>query len=179
MPPLLSFSSIREKGNKVRTLSNPGGTDFGIALHDTFATLSLEEIRKSEDEWVCKAYKTPLKTPWGTFCLQDVEEERMLREEEFLFVDPDRGIFTGFVDLVFEHLGKIFLVDWKTHLLASYDRASLDEEMRLGDYLTQEKLYRAALQAHIGPTFKDRFGGSFFLFVRGMDPSGQGVWYVN
>jgi len=55
----------------------------------------------------------------------------------------------------------------------------LDEEMAIGDYTTQERLYKAALQAHIGPSFEDRFGGSFFLFVRGMDKSGQGVWYVN
>jgi len=178
-PPLLSFSSIREKGHKVKTLANPGGTDFGIELHKIFATLSLEEIKQSKDEWVCKAYKTPLKTPWGTFCLQDVDEEKMLREGEFLFIDPERGVFTGFIDLVFEHLGKIFLVDWKTHLLPAYDRASLDEEMAIGDYTTQERLYKAALQAHIGPSFEDRFGGSFFLFVRGMDKSGQGVWYVN
>jgi len=178
-PPFLSFSAVREKGYKERTLANPGGTDFGTALHDLFATLSFDEIRNSEDEWVIKAFKTPLHTPWGTFSLQEIDENKVIREGEFLFVDEERGVFTGFIDFVFEHLGKIFLIDWKTHLLSSYDAESLQEEMEVDDYITQEKLYRKALEAHFGEGFKDRFGGSFFLFVRGMKENGEGVWYVN
>lgn len=92
------------------------------------------------------------------------------------------GHLRGFVDLVFEHGGRFFLVDHKSNHLGDhfpdYAAAPLAAAMADHHYFLQAYLYAVALHRHLGacrPGYEyDRdFGGVYYLFLRGMDP-GQG-----
>ncbi|MGE0316052.1 MAG: exodeoxyribonuclease V subunit beta [Lautropia sp.] len=92
------------------------------------------------------------------------------------------GYLKGFVDLVFEHDGRFFLLDWKSNHLgtrvADYARASLEVAMHANGYHLQYLLYSVALDRwlrHRLPGYlpQAHFGGVLYLFVRGVRPGWQ------
>ncbi len=92
---------------------------------------------------------------------------------------PLRGFFKGFIDLVFEHQGKWFLVDYKSNHLgdsvSDYSTTSLRRAMAQHHYYLQYHLYVAALHRYLRYRIHDydydkHFGGVFYLFIRGMTP---------
>ncbi|MEA5113456.1 MAG: exodeoxyribonuclease V subunit beta [Geobacteraceae bacterium] len=101
---------------------------------------------------------------------------------------PVRGMVRGFIDMVFRHQGRYYLVDWKSnHLgnrLEDYQRDSMSREMELKLYRLQYLLYTVALNRFLAardPAFSydAHFGGVLYLFLRGMDPdrSGNGIYF--
>ena len=89
------------------------------------------------------------------------------------------GYLRGFIDLVFEHEGRYYLADWKSNHLgrgrAAYGPGPLAQAMLAHDYHLQSLLYAVALDRHLRlrlPRYRydDHFGGSFYLFVRGVRP---------
>jgi exodeoxyribonuclease V beta subunit len=104
-----------------------------------------------------------------------------------------RGFLKGFVDLVFEHEGRFFILDWKSNHLgdtpAHYARASMDAAMRDQGYHLQYLLYTVALDRYLRhrlPRYRpeDHLGGAAYLFVRGVRPDWRdadgaplGVWF--
>ena len=103
--------------------------------------------------------------------------EREAREMEFLFPFPeaaggaDRGYVKGFVDLLFEHEGRVYFGDWKTNRLPSWDEAVVEAHVAK-NYALQEQLYALALVRMLGiaseADYEARFGGTLYLFVRGL-----------
>ena len=103
--------------------------------------------------------------------------EREAREMEFLFPFPeaaggaDRGYVKGFVDLLFEHEGRVYFGDWKTDRLPSWDAAVVEAHVAK-NYALQEQLYALALVRMLGiadeADYEARFGGTLYLFVRGL-----------
>ncbi len=99
------------------------------------------------------------------------------REMEFLFPFPaaaggaDRGYVKGFVDVLFEHEGRVYFGDWKTDRLPSWDEAVIEAHVAK-NYALQEQLYALALVRMLGITgaadYEARFGGTLYLFVRGL-----------
>ena len=100
---------------------------------------------------------------------------------------PLRGFLKGFVDMVFVHEGKWWVVDYKTNHLgatpADYGHANLARAMAEDHYVLQYHLYTVALVRMLAmrlPGFDyDRdFGGALYLFLRGMAPGNGdvGVW---
>ncbi len=99
------------------------------------------------------------------------------REMEFLFPFPaaaggaDRGYVKGFVDVIFEHEGRVYFGDWKTDRLASWDEAAVEAHVAK-NYALQEQLYALALVRMLGVAtaadYEARFGGTLYLFVRGL-----------
>nr|MCH9682450.1 UvrD-helicase domain-containing protein [Deltaproteobacteria bacterium] len=96
---------------------------------------------------------------------------------EHLGFAPLRGFLKGFIDLVFVHEGRWYLVDYKTNHLgedrSTYRPASLAEQMAEDHYILQYHLYAVALVRHLRRTLPgfdyDRdFGGVMYLFLRGM-----------
>ncbi len=92
---------------------------------------------------------------------------------------PLRGFFKGFIDLVFEHDGKWYLVDYKSNHLGDsvgdYSTTSLRRVMAQNHYYLQYHLYVAALHRYLRYRIPDydyekHFGGVFYLFIRGMTP---------
>ncbi len=98
------------------------------------------------------------------------------------------GIVHGFVDLIYRHEGRYWVVDYKTNHLGQqpedYRGERLREAMIDGDYVLQSHLYLTALhlflQARLpGYSPEQHLGGIQYLFLRGMDPDaplGQGVF---
>jgi exodeoxyribonuclease V beta subunit len=99
-----------------------------------------------------------------------------------------RGFLRGFVDLVFEHAGRFYVVDYKSNHLGAtpgdYTRARLVPAMAHADYYLQYHLYVVAVDRWLrrrsaGYDYETGFGGVLYLFARGMSPShapGTGVF---
>jgi exodeoxyribonuclease V beta subunit len=102
---------------------------------------------------------------------------------------PARGFMKGFVDLVFRHNRRWYLLDWKSnHLgddLESYLPQRLEAVMRENHYVLQYLIYTLALDRHLkrrvpGYEYARDFGGVFYMFVRGIQPdrfSPHGVFF--
>ena len=97
-----------------------------------------------------------------------------------------RGFLGGFIDLVFRWDGRWYLLDYKTNRLGErardYEGERLTEAMAEHDYLLQYHLYAAALDRFLRQrvpdyTYDAAFGGVVYLFVRGFDGNGRGVYF--
>ncbi len=101
-------------------------------------------------------------------------------DEHGLSFAPLRGMMTGFIDLVFVHQGRFYLLDYKSNHLgahrADYGAERLEAAMREHRYDLQYLIYTVALHRYLkirvpGYDYHSHFGGVYYLFVRGMDPS--------
>jgi exodeoxyribonuclease V beta subunit len=90
-----------------------------------------------------------------------------------------RGFVKGFIDMIVEHEGRFWIVDWKSNHLgdtpADYGRASLDAAMASHAYHLQALFYVVALHRYLGLRLRDysfekHIGGYLYLFVRGVRP---------
>ena len=90
------------------------------------------------------------------------------------------GYLRGFVDLVVEHAGRWYVVDYKSNWLGpapdDYAPHAVSETMRRGGYTLQSLIYLVALHRYLatrlsGYEYESHVGGSFYLFVRGIDPA--------
>ena len=99
-----------------------------------------------------------------------------------------KGFMQGFIDLVFEHGGRFYLVDYKSNYLGSrfddYGPDSLNGAMCQSRYTLQYLIYTIALHRWLGSRIPDydyeqHFGGVFYLFLRGIHPAkpGSGVYF--
>ena len=93
------------------------------------------------------------------------------------------GMLMGFADLVFEHQGRYWVLDYKSNHLgdgdAAYTAQALDQAMAHHRYEVQAALYMLALhrllRSRLGPVYDParQLGGAVYLFLRGIDgPSG-------
>jgi len=94
-----------------------------------------------------------------------------------------QGYLKGFIDLVFEHDGRFYILDWKSNHLgyevADYSAASVAGAMALHGYHLQYLLYTVALDRYLQRRIPDydyatHFGGVLYLFVRGVRPEWTG-----
>jgi exodeoxyribonuclease V beta subunit len=109
---------------------------------------------------------------------------RSVREMEFLFPfppeagGPARGFVKGFVDMIFEHEGRSYFGDWKTDRLPAWDAATVGAHVA-ANYAVQERLYALALVRMLGvadaATYEARFGGTLYVFVRGLGRSPDAI----
>jgi exodeoxyribonuclease V beta subunit len=119
--------------------------------------------------------------------LPDLAREYGSRLRDLSFSEM-RGYLRGFVDLVFVHDGRYFIVDYKSNDLGprpqDYAPERLAEPMLSHHYILQYHLYTLALHRHLrarlrGYDYETCFGGVLYLFVRGMHPAhapGTGVF---
>lgn len=90
------------------------------------------------------------------------------------------GHLQGYIDLIFEHEGHWFVLDYKSNRLDDYEPKTLEGAMVEKHYLLQARLYALALHRHLQVQIADydyskHFGGVAYLFVRGL-PAG-GLWF--
>lgn len=132
---------------------------------------------------------------------------RVMREVEFLYPIPtsesaraqlellaerdsirlERGYVKGFIDLVFEFQGRVYLLDWKSDILPSYSGKVMSAHV-FHEYQVQAELYAVALSRMLGidseSMHRRRFGGLVFCFIRGIgqgaivDGKQPGVYYI-
>jgi exodeoxyribonuclease V beta subunit len=90
------------------------------------------------------------------------------------------GYLKGFIDLVFEHDGRYFILDWKSNHLgfdtAAYSVNPIADAMAEHGYHLQYLLYTIALDRFLrrripGYQYANHFGGVLYLFVRGVRPN--------
>ena len=94
------------------------------------------------------------------------------------------GVLNGLIDLVFEHGGRYYIVDWKTNWLGETDADYAPERIAraMGDnmYVLQSYLYAAALLKMFrarGLDYRTHFGGVYYLFLRGLGSGANGIWH--
>jgi exodeoxyribonuclease V beta subunit len=94
--------------------------------------------------------------------------------------DPVKGFLRGFMDLVFIHDGKYYLIDWKSNHLGNsvqdYGQNALLKSMIRDNYILQYHLYCVALHQYLrhrqeGYSYAEHFGGVFYVYLRGVDSS--------
>jgi exodeoxyribonuclease V beta subunit len=94
------------------------------------------------------------------------------------------GLLTGRIDLVYEHGGRYYVLDYKSNQLPAYDEAALARAVRESEYDLQYVLYTLALHRwlrfRLGADYdiQRHLGGVRYLFSRGLsrdDASRPGV----
>jgi exodeoxyribonuclease V beta subunit len=89
------------------------------------------------------------------------------------------GYLKGFIDLVFEHGGRYYVLDWKSNHLgyapSDYGPAGVQAAMAEHSYHLQYLLYALAVDRYLrhrvpGYRHATHFGGVLYLFVRGVRP---------
>lgn len=95
------------------------------------------------------------------------------------------GLLAGVIDLVFVHAGRWWIADWKSNHLGNrsedYGEATLWRAMCEHHYVLQSHLYLVALHRHLGLRlpgydYERDVGGACYVFLRGLDGSGNGWW---
>ncbi|PMJ90149.1 exodeoxyribonuclease V subunit beta [Vibrio sp. 10N.261.55.A7] len=89
-----------------------------------------------------------------------------------------KGMLKGFIDLIFEHQGKYYVLDWKSNHLGDdvtcYHGEALKAAMADHRYDLQYQIYALALHRFLRSRmshydYEQHFGGVYYLFLRGMD----------
>ncbi len=112
--------------------------------------------------------------------LQEILPGVTLSENEF----TKSGVVHGFIDMLFEHEGKVYILDWKSNYLGcnkeSYTQDKLEAAIRDNNYQLQYYIYSVALFRFLGEEeFRHKFGGVFYVFVRGVRKhENYGIYYT-
>ncbi|WP_109079364.1 exodeoxyribonuclease V subunit beta [Aggregatibacter kilianii] len=106
---------------------------------------------------------------------------------EALQFESVKGMLRGFMDLVFSHNGKYYLLDYKSNFLGvepqNYVGTSLEQAILANHYDWQYLFYTLALHRYLQQRdanydYETHFGGVFYCFLRGMNGENQqGVFF--
>jgi len=105
--------------------------------------------------------------------LESNDSEKLKIEDELKLGDwnVDKGFLHGSIDFVFEHKGRIYLIDWKSNNLKNYNPKTLENEV-IKHYLLQLQIYTLATSYWFNldskEKFEKKFGGVLYIFLRGM-----------
>ena len=89
----------------------------------------------------------------------------------------ERGFIRGVVDLLFEHQGKTYVLDWKTDRMSDYGKDAVRVHSE-DEYRVQAALYVLATIHACGIENEAdyaRFGGVLYVYVRGLNEQGEGL----
>ncbi len=96
------------------------------------------------------------------------------------------GMLKGFIDLVTEHRGRFYVLDWKSNWLgpsaSDYHLETMCRAMRDKRHDVQMCLYLLALHRHLrqrlpGYDYDTHVGGALYVFVRAAGEPGRGVYH--
>ena len=185
----------------------PGGAATGSALHELLEKLPQGSLRFPPAAWKAThlplaeaclrnqgldpvlamealqlarlALSTPVPLPEGPTVLLD-EVATRLAEVGFQMPFPGHpDTLEGFIDLLFEWEGRIYVLDWKSNTLedGDYGVAALDQHMT-AHYDLQVRIYTlvavAFAEIQNEADYLARFGGAVYVYLRGL-PAG-GIW---
>jgi len=91
-----------------------------------------------------------------------------------------QGMLTGFMDLVLQHEGRFWVLDYKSNLLEDYQAQPLSDAVLAKRYEVQYVLYTLALHRLLQSRlpnyhYEQHMGGAVYLFLRGIDSPQSGV----
>jgi exodeoxyribonuclease V beta subunit len=185
----------------------PAAVDAALRAHPLdLDAAGLERARKALHRMLHDVLNTPLRPG---FRMAEVTRERRRAEMEFhlpaaglgasdlaVFMREHgyptpgwsfttlQGYLHGFIDLVFEHDGRYYIVDWKGNHLGStavaYAASPVARAMAQHGYHLQYLLYAVAVHRLLQQRLPDydyerHFGGVMYLFVRGVRPGWTGA----
>ncbi|WP_341678377.1 exodeoxyribonuclease V subunit beta [Niveibacterium sp. SC-1] len=177
-------------------------------------SLAWARWRDTAQRWLLRVLDTPLSLPAQAAPVRLRELARYQAEMEFVFGLQDTdfgaadrllcqhtlgaiarpalvatrhgGMLNGFMDLVFEHEGRYYVLDYKSNRLgadaAAYSAEALTEAMAAHRYDLQYMLYVVALHRHLKARLGTRYdyarhmGGAVYVFLRGMDGPVRGCF---
>ena len=89
-------------------------------------------------------------------------------------------MLTGFMDLVLQHDGKYWVLDYKSNRLNNYAPSTLQNAILEKRYEVQYVLYTLALHRLLTSRLPDydydqHMGGCIYVFLRGIEDAGAGV----
>lgn len=186
----------------------PSGSETGTLLHEILEVISFEKVAPMLDHralipeiehfvtgtrylpWtdiIAKICFNALKTPLiGRFSLSQLSDQQCYKEMEFLY-PAEKGFLKGVIDLIFAWQGKYYVLDWKSNWLGEkstdYHTESLKGAMEEHDYFLQATIYEEAVRRYLhaidDKPFKEIYGGTFYLFLRGVSQKGDyGVFSI-
>ncbi|MBA2728379.1 MAG: PD-(D/E)XK nuclease family protein [Parachlamydiaceae bacterium] len=131
------------------------------------------------------------KLPLGedSFSMSEVQADLCYKEHEFVYttdLEEQKNVahtsyVKGIIDLIFQHKGKYFIVDWKSNWLGQqtddYISENLARAMHEHHYYLQAELYKRALKRYLHlcdpRPFEEVFGGVYYLFLRGLSSNSK------
>lgn len=176
--PIVSFSSLVQThmDKKQQVLAFPAGAEVGVILHRILENINftrpvtpqiitpfiahtlLAPFTKEITQVIERVRTTSL--PDG-FTLAEVDPTKILRELPFIY-PFEEGYCKGFIDLVFEHKNKIYIIDWKSNVI----EGSIEEESERHQYPLQAQLYREAISRFLKTIDSDFEVAVFYFFLR-------------
>ncbi len=166
-----------------RALSEILTTPFaeGLALRDVPREQRLDELEFTLPSWHARGSSFTPNALASVFERHSSEQlpkdyARRLKELEFA---PLVGYLKGYVDLIFTHGGRWYLVDYKTNNLGDayphYGESQVRQAMGSSHYVLQYHLYLVALHRYLKFRLADydydrHVAGAYYLFLRGMHP---------
>ncbi|SDS95993.1 DNA helicase/exodeoxyribonuclease V, beta subunit [Halopseudomonas xinjiangensis] len=172
------------------------------------------EWADSLGEWLASLLARPGLVPGTDLSLAALQPRQYQSEMEFMFsasrVDVQRidrlvraatleeqprpalerdqlnGLFKGFIDLVFEHQGRYYVLDYKSNWLgqgpSEYTAAAMQRAVLEHRYDLQYVFYLLALHRQLRARLADydydrHIGGALYWFVRGVEADGGGLWH--
>jgi len=183
-------------------------TDFGFIVEQTLKKYGLSGKSDDGHEWtpvvshmINNVLSTTLETGKECFSLAGIPAEKRLAELEFCFsltpkgnimanqlpddgdggpvANQAEGYIKGFIDLVFQHGERFYIVDWKSNHLGNapedYHEERIRQAMLTHNYNLQYRIYTAALVRYLRVRlnsfdYERHFGGVFYIFLRGVRP---------
>lgn len=154
----------------IRTVLHAPLTEQGISLSQLTA----------KDKQVEMEFYLPISSPLKADAL-----DALIREHDPLSAGCSplnfrqvQGMLKGFIDLVFRHEGRYYLLDYKSNWLGenseAYTRQAMISAMQMHRYDLQYQLYSLALHRYLRHRiadyrYQEHFGGVIYLFLRGVD----------
>ena len=162
----------------------PKGPETGLLFHSLLETILRDNLPDTSIPSLLQK-RLPTHFPYQTtltlihhalhtplhpqpFTLRDIHPNNIHPEVEFLY--PTNGDYIkGFIDLIFTHQNKTYILDWKTNLLPDYSPPSLHSAMQHHDYTLQSQLYLSALSRYLTPS---SIAGTYYIFLRALPHAG-------
>lgn len=133
--------------------------------------------------------------PWRTTAITEILRFEWSGDpEKRLFVEDlekwDKaipgGFLTGFIDLLFRHDERYYIIDWKSNRIGyaygDYEHFGIAKEMNKHAYYLQYLFYAVAVHQYLkhalfNYSYDRNFGGVYYLFLRGIDGvSNRGIF---
>jgi exodeoxyribonuclease V beta subunit len=161
-------------------------------LKEPVAETDMEPYREQILRMVWHTINTKVFDDGFTFGQLKIEDRR--HESEFLIPysllyeagqKAKPGYFKGFIDLIFRHQGKYYILDWKTTtIFEGYSKEAMAQNILEKRYDMQYKLYCVAVYEWLKSIlvdfdFERDFGGVLYIYNRGMDVKdiNSGIWF--
>lgn len=168
-------------------LNTPNGDEFSlrdIALTDRISEWEFDFSSKASVK-TTEAIAKILKEEW-----KGLDNKRYFLEALEGWNRPiPKGYLKGFIDLLFRHNGKYYIVDWKSNSLnlrrSSFCEEGINIEMASAGYFFQYLLYSVVLhrflKEQLGEAYswEENFGGVRYYFLRGIAAEAEAPVFVD